>query len=117
MRGCEVVFEDGKVVYSFRVLQKVVEQVLRGIPGVGSLEKSPEESIRVDARKEFVSLNLFLVFTLERRVPETAWEVQKRVKEKIERETSLKVEHINIYVQGFEGGGTVHLTLQGVPGT
>ncbi|MCS7241442.1 MAG: Asp23/Gls24 family envelope stress response protein [Candidatus Caldatribacterium sp.] len=114
MRGCEVVCEDGKVVYSPRVIQKVVEHVLGGIRGVSSLEKSPEESIRVDARREFVSLNLFLIFTLERRVPETAWEIQKRVKEKIEREMFLKVERINIYVQSFEIGDKADLALQGI---
>lgn len=117
MRNFEVLLEEGKVLYSLRVLQKVVERVLRGIPGVSALEKNPEESIRIDARREFVSLNLFLVFTLERRVPETAWEVQKRVKEKIEKDMLLKVEHINVYVQGFEAGGVESLTLQGVPGT
>ncbi len=66
-------------------------------------------------RKGFVSLNLFLIFTLERRVPETAWEVQKRVKEKIEKEMFLKAEHINVYVQAFETGGVANLALQGVP--
>lgn len=117
MRGFEVLLEDGRILYSPRVLQKLVEQVLRSIGGVGSLEKSPEESIRVEARKEFVSLNLFLIFTLERRVPETAWEVQKKIKEKIEKETLLKVEHINVYVQGFEAGRVGAFSLQGVKGT
>lgn len=115
MRWCEVALEGGRVSYSFRVLQRVVERVLRGIPGVSSLEKNPEESIRIEVRKGFVSLNLFLIFTLERRVPETAWEVQKKIKEKIEKEMFLKVEHINVYVQAFEAGGVASLALQGVP--
>ncbi len=112
MRGCEVLLEEGRVLYSPRVLQRLVEHALQGIAGVGSLEKSPEESIRIDARKGLVSLNLFLIFTLERRVPETAWEVQRRVKERVEKETLLKVEHINIYVQGFAVGGLESLPFR-----
>ncbi|WP_017873102.1 Asp23/Gls24 family envelope stress response protein [Candidatus Caldatribacterium saccharofermentans] len=114
MKGCEVLLEEGKVTYSFRVLQKLIECLLQSIPGVESLEKNREESIRLDARGDLLSVNLFLILTLERRVPETAWEIQKRVKEKIEKETALRVDHINIYVQGFATGHLSSFSLQGV---
>lgn len=114
MRYCEVVLEGGKVLYSPRVIQRIVERLIKGVPGIGSLEKSKGEGIRLDGRKDVVSLNVFLILTLERRVPETAWELQKKVKEKIERELSLKVEQVNIYVQGFQIGNIPSLSLQEV---
>lgn len=116
LKGCEVVLEEGKILYSFRTLRKIVERLVWTVEGVGSFEKSQKESIRIDAHKDLLSLNLFLVFTLERRVPETAWELQRKIKETIERDTLLKIEQINIYVQGFETK-RAPLALQGVSGT
>ncbi|MGQ9622613.1 MAG: Asp23/Gls24 family envelope stress response protein [Candidatus Caldatribacteriaceae bacterium] len=112
MRYCEVALDGGKVLYSPRVVQRIVESLIKDVPGVGSLEKGKGESIRLDGRKDIVSLNIFLILTLERRVPETAWELQKRVKEKIERELLLRVEQINIYVQGFQTGNVPSLSWQ-----
>lgn len=112
MKYCEVALDGGKVLYSPRVIQRIVEHLIKDVPGVSSLERSKGEGVRLDGRKDVVSLNVFLILTLERRVPETAWELQKRVKEKIERELFLRVEQINIYVQGFQTGNVPSLSWQ-----
>lgn len=102
LKSVEIEVSQGRVVYPLKVIQKVVERVVLRHQGITSLEKNREESIRIDIRKDLITVNLFLVFNLERRVPEVAWELQKNLKETIEKKTGLKVEQIHIYVQGFD---------------
>ncbi|MCX6089896.1 MAG: Asp23/Gls24 family envelope stress response protein [Candidatus Atribacteria bacterium] len=91
--------------YSLRVLQKLIENIILQIPGVDSLEKNPEESIRLESKKDFVNLSLSLNLTLEKRVPEIAWDLQRELKDTLERKTGLKVDRIDIYVQSFSSVG------------
>ncbi|MGQ9474185.1 MAG: Asp23/Gls24 family envelope stress response protein [Candidatus Caldatribacteriaceae bacterium] len=72
------------------------------------MEKNRAESVRIESRKDLISLNLFLIFDLERRAPEVAWELQRSLKEVIERKTGLRIDRINIYVQGFEAQRKEH---------
>lgn len=78
-----------------------MDQVVQCFPGVESWEKNREESLRLEAKRGIVSLQLFLVLNLKKRVPEIAWELQKELKEKLEKKTGLRVDRIDIYVQGF----------------
>lgn len=102
LRGVEIDSPQGKVTYALRVLQKIVERAVLQHRGIESLEKDRDESIRIEARKGLITLNLFLVFSLERRVPEVAWELQRNLKETVEKQTGIRVGQINVYVQGFD---------------
>ena len=92
---------EGQIFYPSKTLQALVEQVVQGFPGVESWEKNREESLRMEAKKGVISLQLFLVLNLKKRVPETAWELQKELKERLEKKTGLRVDRTDIYVQGF----------------
>lgn len=105
MKYIEVSFPEGKIEYSFRVLVKLIEKIILQISGVDSLEKVPEESIKIETKKEFLNISLFVRFTLEKRVPEIAWDLQKILKDQFETKSGLKIDRIDIYVQGFSSIG------------
>ncbi len=115
VKGGEVNSPHGRVWYAPKVLQKIIERAILSHEGIESLEKSYEESIRVETRKGFISVNLFLILNLDKRVPETGWEVQKSLKETIEKTTGLRVEQINIYVQGFDSRKEKQLSAVNIP--
>ncbi|MGC8777169.1 MAG: Asp23/Gls24 family envelope stress response protein [Candidatus Caldatribacteriaceae bacterium] len=116
LKSVEISSPQGRVIYPLRVVQKIVERTVIHQQGVKSLEKNREESIRIEARKGLITLNLFLILNLERRVPEVAWELQRNLKENLERATGLKVGQINIYVQGFDSPKIDRVPLVGIPG-
>ncbi|HOQ67348.1 MAG TPA: Asp23/Gls24 family envelope stress response protein [Candidatus Atribacteria bacterium] len=92
---------EGQIFYSFRTLQALIDQVIQSFPGVESWEKKREESLRIETKKGAISLQLFLILNLKKKVPETAWELQKELKETLEKKTGLRVDRVDIYVQGF----------------
>ena len=105
MKYIEVTFPEGKIEYSLRVLVKLIEKIVLQISGVDSLDKVPEESIKIETKKKFLNISLFIRFTLEKRVPEIAWDLQKILKDQFETKTGLKIDRIDIYVQGFSSTG------------
>lgn len=115
LKTIEINLLEGKVIYTLKAVQKLIEQAILRHQGIKSLEKNRMESIRIESRKDLISLNLFLIFDLERRAPEIAWELQKSLKEVVERKTGLKVDRINIYVQGFEAQGKEHRFSLDIP--
>lgn len=92
---------EGQIFYSFKALRTLIDEVIQGFPGVESWERRREESLRIEAKRGIVSLQLFLILDLTKKVPETAWELQKELKEMLEKKTGLRVDRIDIYVQGF----------------
>jgi len=105
LKYIEVTFPEGKIEYSLRVLVKLIEKIVLQISGVDSLDKVPEESIKIETKKKFLNISLFIRFTLEKRVPEIAWDLQKILKDQFETKTGLKIDRIDIYVQGFSSTG------------
>jgi len=105
LKYVDIHLTEGKIEYSHRTLLKVIEKIVLHISGVDSLEKIPEESVKIETKKESLNISLFLNFTLEKRVPEVAWDVQKILKERFEMKTGLKVDRIDIFVQGFSSIG------------
>ncbi len=101
LKSAEIVLPEGQILYPLKTLQALVDQVVQGFPGVESWEKNREESLRLETKRGMISLQLFLVLNLKKRVPETAWELQKELKERLEKKTGLRVDRIDIYVQGF----------------
>ncbi|HAX98390.1 MAG TPA: hypothetical protein DCY12_05770 [Candidatus Atribacteria bacterium] len=69
------------------------------------MEKQSDESIKIETKKESLNISLYLNFTLEKRVPEVAWDVQKSLKDNFEKKTGLRVDRIDIFVQGFSSVG------------
>lgn len=104
-KSVEVETDFGRVLLPHRLLHKLVEHIVLSVPGVEALEKSSEESIRIELRKKVISISLFVVLNLTKRVPEVSWELQKKLKEKFESQTGLRLERIDINVQKFSALG------------
>ncbi|NLJ39392.1 MAG: Asp23/Gls24 family envelope stress response protein [Candidatus Atribacteria bacterium] len=105
MKYVDIHLPEGKIEYSYRVLVKLIEDIILRVAGIDSLEKQPDESIKIEAKKESLNISLYLIFTLEKRVPEVAWDAQKNLKDIFEKKTGLKVDRIDIFVQGFSSVG------------
>lgn len=105
MKYVDIHLPEGKIEYSYRVLVKLIEDIILRVAGIDSLEKQPDESIKIEAKKESLNISLYLIFTLEKRVPEVAWDTQKNLKDIFEKKTGLKVDRIDIFVQGFSSVG------------
>ena len=105
MKYVDLSVPEGKIEYSFRVLVKLIEKIILQVSGVDSLEKVPEESIKIEVKKESLNITLYVNFTLEKRLTEIAWDVQKILKERFEQITGLKIDRIDICVQGFSSTG------------
>ena len=105
MKYVDIHLSEGKIEYSHRVLLKLIEDIVLQVSGIDSLEKQPDESIKIETTKESLNISLYLNFTLEKRVPEVAWDVQKSLKDNFEKKTGLKVDRIDIFVQKFSSVG------------
>jgi uncharacterized alkaline shock family protein YloU len=105
LKYVDIHLSEGKIEYSHRVLLKLIEDIVLQVSGIDSLEKQPDESIKIETKKESLNISLYLNFTLEKRVPEVAWDVQKSLKDNFEKKTGLKVDRIDIFVQKFSSVG------------
>ncbi len=101
----EVETDLGMVILPHRLLHQLVEHIILSVPGVEALEKSSEESVRIEFRKKVIYISLYVVLNLTKRVPEVSWELQKKLKEKFESQTGLRLERIDINVQEFSALG------------
>lgn len=66
--------------------------------------KNMSKGVKVDVGEKEVKVDLFLIVNYGVRIPEVAWNVQENVKKAIENMTGLKVDEINIHVQGVNFG-------------
>jgi len=66
--------------------------------------KNFSKGVKVDVGEKDARVDLFLIVNYGVRIPEVAWNVQENVKKAIENMTGLKVEDINIHVQGINFG-------------
>jgi uncharacterized alkaline shock family protein YloU len=87
LKYVDIHLSEGKIEYSHRVLLKLIEDIVLQVSGIDSLEKQPDESIKIETKKESLNISLYLNFTLEKRVPEVAWDVQKSLKDNFEKKT------------------------------
>jgi uncharacterized alkaline shock family protein YloU len=101
VRVAEVVFPEGKVTYPYGVLQRIVAFLALMVPGVEALDRGFEEGVKLEISRDLVSIRLYLVLKLERRVPEIAWQLQKFLKSAFEEKTGLRVGNIDVYIQDF----------------
>ena len=71
-----------------------------GITEVLSRKKKKEKGIKVDKEDEKVKIDVNIIVEYGSRIPDVAFEIQNRVKKSVESMTGLKVEEVNVHVQG-----------------
>lgn len=71
-----------------------------GISEVFSGKKNLAKGIKVDATETEAKIDVNIIVEYGTRIPDVAFEIQNRVKKTVENMTGLKVEEVNVHVQG-----------------
>lgn len=79
------------------------------VGGLGEMlgKRSPSRGVRVDMKDDECSIDLFMIMEYGVRIPSVAQRVQENVKQAVENMTGLRVDEVNVHVQGvaFPTGG------------
>lgn len=71
-----------------------------GITEVLSGKKNLAKGIKVDIDEDKAKIDVNIIVEYGSRIPDVAFEIQNRVKKSVENMTGLKVEEVNVHVQG-----------------
>ncbi len=71
-----------------------------GISEVLSGKKNLSKGIKVDILEKSTKIDVNIIVEYGARIPEVAFEIQKRVKKSVESMTGLNVDEVNVHVQG-----------------
>ena len=71
-----------------------------GISQVFSGKKNLSRGIKVEADEKEVKIDVNIIVEYGARIPDVAFEIQTRVKKSVETMTGLKVNEVNVHVQG-----------------
>ena len=63
-------------------------------------KKNLAKGIKVDATEATAKIDVNIIVEYGSRIPDVAYEIQNRVKTSVESMTGLKVEEVNVHVQG-----------------
>ena len=72
------------------------------IDGIAELlgREHPERKVKVKLSEESVSFELAIIVNYGVNIPEVTWQIQKAVKEAIEKQTGIKVKEMDVNVRG-----------------
>ncbi len=76
-----------------------------GISEVLSGKKNLAKGIKVEKNETTVKIDVNIIVEYGTRIPDVAFEIQNRVKASVENMTGLKVEEVNVHVQGVNTEG------------
>ena len=65
-------------------------------------KKNFSKGIKVDVDNNTTTIEIYIIVEYGVRIPDVAWEIQHKVKTAVEDMTGLKVEKVNIHVQGVK---------------
>ena len=71
-----------------------------GISEVLSGKKNLSKGIKVDLTENTAKIDVNIIVEYGTRIPDVAFEIQNRVKKSVENMTGLKVEEVNVHIQG-----------------
>ena len=72
-----------------------------GISEVLSGKKNRSKGIKVEVNEKTTKIDVNIIVEYGTRIPDVAFEIQNRVKKAVESMTGLKVEEVNVHVQGI----------------
>lgn len=71
-----------------------------GISEVFSGKKNLAKGIKVEVNEGTAKIDVNIIVEYGTRIPDVAFEIQNRVKKAVENMTGLKVEEVNVHIQG-----------------
>ena len=106
--------ENQNLIISDEVIATVASIAATGVEGVAGMsgtlangiaellgKKNSAKGVKVNANKDFVEIDLFIVTDYGVHIPEVAAKVQKHVKEEVESMTGLTVINVNVTVDAI----------------
>lgn len=60
----------------------------------------PAKGVKLTRDKEFYTVDVYLNVHFNSKIPEVAWNVQENVKNSLRQNTDIKIEKVNIHIQG-----------------
>jgi len=63
-------------------------------------KKSYTKGIKVDNNEKGLKIDVNIIVEYGARIPDVAYEIQSRVKKAVENMTGLKIEEVNVHIQG-----------------
>ena len=111
----EIIKEDGSnIKIADEVIAVVAGVAVSEVPGVYSMaggfaggisevlsgKKNLSKGIKVEAGEKETKIDVNIIVEYGTRIPDVAFEIQSRVKKAVETMTGLKVECVNVHVQG-----------------
>ena len=107
--------DSGTVKISDEVVASIASVATYEVAGVCSLtggiaggivellggKKNAAKGIKVEITEGEVNIDIHILVAYGFRIPEVAWEIQEKVKEKVEDMTGLLVTKVNIHVDGL----------------
>lgn len=90
----------GKAVSEIKGVYEMSGGFAGGISEVLSGKKNLAKGIKVDKEENKVKIDVNIIVEYGTRIPDIAFEIQNRVKTSVENMTGLKVEEVNVHVQG-----------------
>ncbi len=79
-----------------------------GITEVLSGKKNLAKGIKVEIEEDTAKIDVNIIVEYGSRIPDVAFEIQNRVKKSVENMTGLKVEEVNVHVQGVNTDAVVN---------
>ncbi len=90
---------EGKI----NIFPEVLEQIIaHNIDLHKEIKVYSRKSIRCEVKKDKITINIMVKVKFGVKIPDLIWEVQKTIKEEIERLTNFTVKEVNIHIQEFE---------------
>ena len=81
-------------------VNRAASDIASGISEVFSGKKNLAKGIKVEVSENIAKIDVNIIVEYGSRIPDVAFEIQNRVKKAVESMTGLKVEEVNVHVQG-----------------
>ncbi len=89
----------GKITIFPEVLEKIIAYNVKKRKEIDLFSKKP---IKYEIRKNKIIINIMVRVEFGVRIPDLTWEIQKSIKEDLERLTHFTIKEINIHIQEFK---------------
>jgi len=107
-----LVSELGTITFTEGVLSAIVHQAVSGIEGLGevkgkltdivSIFGGRQKGIHIDLKEDGLKVTMNVAVRYGKPIHEVARQIQRRIKEELERMTGLKVRGVDIFVQDVQ---------------
>lgn len=85
------------------IFPEVIEEIIAyNVNKKKEIELFSKRPIRYEIKKNKIIINIMVRIEFGVRIPDLTWEIQKSIKEDMERLTHFNIKEINIHIQEFK---------------